>query len=72
MTFALQECGRRLSVYLSRRRREAEIERKQNYMALYIPHLALGLKQILDLGDRQEKRIVKNLNRMLERTHLEK
>ena len=72
MTFALQECGRRLGVHVRRRRREAEIERKRNYMALYIPHLALGLKEILDLSDRQESAVVKNLHKMLERTHLEK
>jgi hypothetical protein len=40
-------------------------------MTLYIPHLALGLKQILKLGDRQEKAIIRNLKKMLERTHLE-
>ncbi len=71
MTFALQECGRRLSVYLRKRRRQAEVERKRNYMALYIPHLALGLKEVLELSDRQEKAVVENLNKMLERTHLQ-
>lgn len=72
ITFALQECGRRLSVYLKRRKREAETERKQQYMTLYIPHLALGLKEILDLSERQETAIIDNLNKLLERTHLEK
>ncbi len=71
MTFALQECGRQLSVFLSKRRRLEEIQRKKNYIALYIPHLALGLKEILDLNDRQEKVIISNLNKMLEKTHLE-
>lgn len=71
MTFALQECGRQLSVYLSRRRREQEAARKRNYIELYIPHLALGLKEILDLDDRQEKTIVNKLSRMLEKTHLD-
>lgn len=71
MTFALQECGRQLSVYLSRRRREAEAARKRNYIELYIPHLALGLKEILDLDDRQEKSIINKLSRMLEKTHLD-
>ena len=71
ITYGLQECGRRLSIYLSRRRKQAEIERKHNYMTLYIPHLALGLKQVLDLSDRQESTIIKTLNKMLERTHLE-
>ena len=72
ITFCLQECGRRLSTYLKRRRRQAEIERKHNYMLMYIPHLAQGLKEILDLGDRQTSAVVKNLNKILERTHLEK
>lgn len=71
ITFALQECGRRLAVYLSRRHREAEMQRKRNYIEMYLPHLALGLKQILDLDDRQEKNIISKLHRMLEKTHLE-
>jgi len=71
ITFALQECGRRLAVYLSRRNRLAELERKKNYIELYLPHLALGLKQILKFDDRQEKQVINKLHRMLERTHLE-
>jgi DNA topoisomerase-6 subunit B len=71
MTFGLQECGRRLSVFLHKRARQAEFDRKRNYMALYIPHLALGLKAILGLNDRQEAGIVSHLNKMLERTHLD-
>ncbi len=71
MTFALQECGRRLSVFLSRRRRQAEHERKRNYIVLYLPHLALGLKQILKLDDGEEKSVISKLEGMLERTHLE-
>jgi len=71
MTFCLQECGRQLSVYLHKRSRLMEFERKRNYMVLYIPHLALGLKHILGLNDKQEKGIITNLNKMLERTHLD-
>lgn len=69
--FAVQECGRRLSVHLHRRNREAEAERKRSYIEKYIPHLALGLKDVLGLTDRDEGRVVDNLRRMLERTHLE-
>jgi DNA topoisomerase-6 subunit B len=71
MTFALQECGRRLSVFLKKRKRLMEAERKHNYMVKYIPHLALGLKEVLHLSDNQEKKVVTNLNSMLEKTHLE-
>lgn len=71
ITFCVQECGRRLSVHLSRRHRENEAERKRSYIVKYIPHLALGLKDILDLPDKDETRVVKNLQTMLERSHLE-
>ena len=71
VTFCLQECGRRLSVFLHKRNRLAEAERKRSYIALYIPHLALGLKDVLDLSDREEGKIVSSLNGLLERTHLE-
>ena len=63
---ALQECGRRLSVYVKRRKREAEAERKHNYIVKYIPHLAHGLKDILDLPDRQETAVKNKLEKMLE------
>jgi DNA topoisomerase-6 subunit B len=71
MVFALQECGRQLSVFLRRRMRQAEMDRKRNYMMLYIPHLALGLKEILDLSQKDEEKVVKQLHKLLERTHLE-
>jgi hypothetical protein len=38
---------------------------------LYIPHLALGLKNILDLTDKQEHSVVDQLNDMLQKTHLD-
>ena len=71
MTLALQECGRRLSVFLNKRRRDLEAARKRNYIELYIPHLALGLKEILQLKDKEEDKIVQDLKKMLEKTHLE-
>jgi DNA topoisomerase-6 subunit B len=71
MTLALQECGRRLSIFLNKRRHDLEAARKRNYMELYIPHLALGLKEILGLKDKDEDKIVHDLKKMLEKTHLE-
>lgn len=71
LTFALQEIGRQLSVFLSRRRRQAEADRKRSYIEKYIPHLALGLQDILALNDKQKTKIEHDLERMLERTHLE-
>ena len=71
ITFALQECGRRLSVYLNKKKRLEESERKRDYMMMYIPHLALGLKEVLELTDKQESKVAENLHKLLERTHLE-
>jgi len=71
LTLALQECGRRLSVNISRRKREAEAERKKGYIEKYIPHLAMGIKDILDLNDKDKGRIEVDLKKMLEKTHLE-
>jgi DNA topoisomerase-6 subunit B len=71
ITFALQECGRRMGTYLKRRKREAEAERKHQYMTRYIPHLAAGLKDVLDLSDKKEQSVITDLHSMLERTHLE-
>lgn len=71
ITFCVQECGRRLSVHLSRRHREHEVERKRSYIEKYIPHLALGLKDILDLPGKDEDKVVQTLRKMLERSHLE-
>ena len=71
LTLALQECGRRLAVFLSRRHHQQEAERKRSYIELYIPHLALGLKDILRFGDKEEDRVVRDLKKMLEKTHLD-
>ncbi len=70
MIYALQEGGRRLAAFLSRRRRQYEAERKRSYMELYIPHLAHGLRHILHLNDQQEQGIIRKLSHMLERTHV--
>lgn len=67
MTFALQEIGRRLGVYLSRRQREAEADRKRSYITKYIPHLALGLQEILGLDASGKTDLESRLVRMLER-----
>ncbi len=71
ITLALQECGRRLSVNISRRKREAEADRKRGYIEKYIPHLATGLKDILSLSDKDKSKIEVDLKSMLEKTHLE-
>jgi DNA topoisomerase-6 subunit B len=65
---ALQECGRKLAMHIRRHQREREAERKRSYIEKYIPHIGIALREILDLSERQEKRIVGTLKDTLERS----
>lgn len=64
----LQECGRRLSVYVNRRQREAEAAKKREYIGSYIPHISNALRNILSLDDRGEQQIAKVLTDVLEKS----
>jgi len=65
---ALQGCGRQLSRFVRRRRREADAAKKRQYIERYIPHIGAALKEILSLSDRQEARVVNRLQDLLERS----
>ena len=65
---ALQECGRKLAVFIRRRRKAAESERKKAYIQQYIPHIAIALREMLELSERQEKTMVRQLTDILKRS----
>ncbi len=65
---ALQECGRKLAKFVRRRRKAVESERKKAFIQQYIPHIAIALREMLELSDRQEKTMVKQLTDVLERS----
>ncbi|MHC4496949.1 MAG: hypothetical protein ACYSYM_14120 [Planctomycetota bacterium] len=65
---ALQECGRRLAVFIRRRRKVADSQRKKDYIQQYIPHIAIALREMLELSERQETTMVKQLTDVLERS----
>jgi DNA topoisomerase-6 subunit B len=65
---ALQECGRRLSVFLSKRRKAIEEERKKSYITKYIPHIGIGLREILGFPEKEEAKIVRQLTGLLEKS----
>jgi DNA topoisomerase-6 subunit B len=65
---ALQTAGRQLSVYLSRKRRAEEAQRKKDYIQKYIPHISIGLREILGLTETKEKQATANLKDILERS----
>jgi DNA topoisomerase VI subunit B len=64
----LQECGRRVATHIRKRRREVDEAKKRAYIEKYIPQVAIGLQQILDLSDVARDQIVTNLTDVLERS----
>jgi DNA topoisomerase-6 subunit B len=64
---ALQDCGRKLKIYLSRRRRETDEQRKHDYITTYLPHIGIGLKELLGFSEKEEQRVVETLTGLLER-----
>ncbi|MCZ6691660.1 MAG: DNA topoisomerase VI subunit B [Planctomycetota bacterium] len=65
---ALQECGREVSIHIRRRKRELDAERKQSYIEQYIPHIGIALREILEFSKEEEKKVVRTLKDVLERS----
>ena len=65
---ALQDCGRRLSTHIRRRRREADEKKKHSYIQKYIPQVAIALQEILALSDKQRDQTVSSLTQVLEKS----
>jgi DNA topoisomerase-6 subunit B len=65
---ALQECGRKLSIHVRRKKREAEAERKRSHIQKYIPHIGIALQEILGLKEKQKDSVVAKLTDQLERS----
>jgi len=68
MRLGMQECGRRVATFIRKRRREADELKKRAYIEKYIPQVAIGLQEILELSDRQRDKVVDNLSDVLERS----
>jgi len=65
---ALQECGRHLSTFIKRKKKAADEFKKKSYIKKYIPHIGIALREILNLNEKQELKIVNNLTDILERS----
>ncbi|MDP3917015.1 MAG: DNA topoisomerase VI subunit B [Nanoarchaeota archaeon] len=63
---ALQECGRKLGIYIRRKRKDLEVERKKSYIIKYIPHVSGALQEILELSDKKEQEIQLLLKKQFE------
>jgi DNA topoisomerase VI subunit B len=65
---ALQEAGRKLGSYLRKKRKAGDELKKKSYIQKYLPHIGIGLKEILKLSDEQEKEALDILKEVLENT----
>ncbi|MFA6073258.1 MAG: DNA topoisomerase VI subunit B [Candidatus Woesearchaeota archaeon] len=65
---AVQEVGRELYKYLSKKRRVGDELKKRSYIELYMPHISDALKEILSLTDSQKKDIEDKLSILMEKT----
>jgi DNA topoisomerase-6 subunit B len=68
LRLGLQDCGRKLGAFLSRRRRLADAEKKKGYIEQYIPHIGIALREILGFSAREESKVVKTLKGTLEKS----
>jgi len=68
LRLALQECGRKVASHIRRRRREADEAKKRNYIEKYIPHVAIGLQELLGFSDHDREQTIATLTDVLERT----
>jgi len=65
---ALMEAGRRLGIFVRRRRRVADEAKKRAHISKYIPAIGKALQEILDLSDLHRDQTVANLKDILERS----
>jgi len=65
---ALFECGRHLSKHIRKGRRMADEFKKRSYIELYLPHIGIGMQEILGFSDRKKEKMVQDLQGILERS----
>ncbi len=65
---AVQECGRKLGMYLRRQRRIKQEMVKRSYIETYLPYIGEALQEILDLKDGQVRTVISRLKEVLEKT----
>jgi DNA topoisomerase-6 subunit B len=68
MRLGLQECGRKVAMFIRKRRRDADEAKKRAYIEKYIPQVSIGLQQILELTDPQRDAVTASLTQVLERS----
>ena len=65
---AVQECGRKLGMYVRRQKRMKAEMVKRSYIETYLPYIGEALGDILTLKDKQVTTVVKRLKTTLEKS----
>jgi len=65
---AVQQCGRKLGMYLRKKRRIQQEMAKRSYIETYLPFIGEALRDILSLKKRQVDTVMSKLQHVLERT----
>jgi DNA topoisomerase VI subunit B len=65
---ALQECGRKLAMFVNKKKRIKDEGKKRSYIEKYIPHVAAALQELIGLDDIKKKKIEDDLAQILEHT----
>ena len=63
---ALQEAGRKLGAHIRREKKVASEFQKRSYIDQYLPHVGIGLQEILGLTAKEREETVDNLKETLE------
>jgi len=64
----LQEAGRKLGTFIRKRKRAEHEAKKKSYIEKYLKHIGIGLKDLLELNESQEKKLTETLKDTLERS----
>jgi DNA topoisomerase-6 subunit B len=65
---AVQDCGRKLGLYLRKRKRIQQEMDRRRYIETYLPYIGEALRHILSLKQRQVDSVVSRLKTILERS----
>jgi len=65
---ALQEAGRKLGVHIRKGKRVANEFQKRSYIEKYLPHVGIGLQEILGIEDEDREDTVERLRESMETT----
>ncbi len=65
---AVQDCGRKLGMYLRRKKRIQQELAKRSYIETYLPYIGEALQDILALKQRQVNTVIGKLEKVLEKS----